>query len=896
VKSVKFFFTGIFSLVLHILISTSSASGLPTDQPGIDDKTNRHYQAYGSDNTVIAFHTTSELSSDSLSLALLDPAENSVVWNSSGHFPLILILFGISLFVLGFFYFKALKTRRQNILSEQRFRILLEANPSAIMIFQNFKLKYVNTSLEQLTGYSRLELLQMEVWQLIHPNSFNHSNAEKISVDQDGFSFRGEFEILTRGKNRVWIDMSTRSINFDDKPAVLATAVDITERKLTEERLSESELRYKTFFSENSASILIIDPQSGIIVDANQAALNYYGYSKAEMLHMNISDIQIMPETKAEIKQDAIADQALLSLRHRLADGSERDVEIYRSLLRINSNYFNYCLIFDVTERRIIEKELKEAKEQAEEANKVKSFFVSTVSHEIRTPLNAIIGLTDLIIEGERLSDEQMKYMQSIKFSSDHLLGIINDVLDFSKLEAGKVSLEIIDFDLINLVSECVKTIEFKARDKNILVNLELDASLPPVLKGDPSRLRQIMLNLLSNALKFTDEGHIDVHVKLEQLNNDHVEVKFSVSDTGKGIAPDKQGSLFQSFTQAEADTSRKYGGTGLGLSICKKLVELQKGHIGLKSIEGMGSTFWFTLSYLVSDKTFIPDRSRIASIQRRELKGVKILLAEDDKMNQFVMKKTLEKWQVELDIAQNGKEAVEKLARNTYNLVLMDLHMPELDGYEAISIIRDPGSAVLNHHIPVIALTADVTPETRIRVKEAGMNDLITKPSEQGIMYEKIVAVICNEKSFFVEKTPEEKIPEPDHRPSIEKTKRRITKALTDIFDDDVEGIVALIVKFLKEIPWTIVGINEAFFDHDMDTLGKLVHKIKPGYSYLGFNEVSEKITRIQELAKEGIHHDRIEILCKELDEDSRNIISILREVHKDFISENSMKLPKQI
>jgi PAS domain S-box-containing protein len=892
VKSLKLSVTGFFSLLLiliSIFIIIENATGLPTRPPGIDSKKLRSQTEKGSDDKSLHVSENQDSTTlyDSFFALLGNDPDNQII------LAVVMSLLAISIFILGVLFFKTVRTRRQHEVSEKRFRVLLEANPSAIMIFQNFKLKFVNSSLEKLTGYSRMELLQMEVWQLVHPSSFKSGSSEKISVDHDGFSFRGEFEIITKDRSTVWIDMSTRSINFDDKPAVLATAIDITERKITEERLSDSELRYKTFFAKNSASMLIIDPQTSRIVDANHAAVCFYGYKREELMNMNILDLNVLTqeEIDEEVKQAAYEQRAHHILKHKLADGTERDVEIYNSIVKINSVYFNYCLIFDVTERRRIEKELQQAKELAEDANRVKSFFISTVSHEIRTPLNAIIGLTNLIIDGEKLSEEQMKYMQSIKFSSDHLLGIINDVLDFSKLEAGKVLLEKIDFDPVNLISECVKTIEFKSRDKNIKVNMELDSTIPHVLKGDPSRLRQILLNLLSNAEKFTEEGNIDVQAKLLRLSPEKVEIRFSVSDTGKGIAADKQNSLFQSYTQEDSETSRKYGGTGLGLSICKKLVELQNGEIGLKSVEGVGSTFWFILSYDISEKTFLPDMTKMPSLKARDMKGIKILLAEDDRMNQFVMRKTLEKWNIELDIAQNGKEAVEKLMQNHYSLVLLDLHMPELTGYEVINIIRDTKSGVLNHYIPVLALTADVTSETQLKVRESGMNDFITKPCEPAIMYEKIISAINNQKTYFVEKQPDENTQDIEIAQNFEKSKVRIRKALTDIFDDDVEGIVALIVKFLKEIPWTIVGINEAFFDQDMETLGRLVHKIKPGYHYLGFSEVSDKITRIQELAKSGNNIDALEALCRELDDDSRRIIFILREVHKDFLRENSMK-----
>ncbi len=907
-------FITIFSLVLILLLSTIvqlvSASGPPEVIPVVNSETKKNnlapteWEVYvlpaDQSYSTALIGKTDYIPSTRISSHLTSADINSAA-NSSPHyspflirnFLVTIVLLFLCMAILGVLLVRAGKSRKEYQNTERRFKTLLEANPSAIMIFQNFKLRYVNSSLVNLTGYSQEELLQMEVWQLIHPSSFNNVNNEKVCLEKDSFNFRGEFQIITKSRSNLWIDLSTRSIDFDNQPAVLATAIDITERKITEERLSESESRYKNFFSKNSATMLIVDPETGSIENANQAAINYYGFPKDTLLSMNIDDINVMSaqEIEKEKQQAKQEHREHYYLKHKLADDTLRDVEIYTSLIKVGTSELNYCLVFDITERRKIEMELKKAKEIAEEANRVKSFFVSNVSHEIRTPLNAIVGLTDLILDGGNLSAEQMKYMESIKFSSDHLLGVINDVLDFSKLEAGKVSLEEIDFDVVTLVSECVKTIDFKAKEKNIEINTEIDSNLPAVLKGDPSRLRQILLNLLSNAVKFTEEGHIDVQVKLLKLNTEKVEVRFSVSDTGRGIPLEKQGLLFQSFTQAESDTTRKYGGTGLGLSISKKLVELQQGTIGLKSIEGMGSTFWFALNYQISDKAYLPDMNKVSQ-RMRDIKGIKILLVEDDRMNQFVMRRILEKWHADLEIAHNGREAIEKLEKNDYNVVLMDLHMPELNGYEAATLVRDPNSKVRNHEVPILALTADVTSETRQRVKEAGMNDFITKPSDQGIIYEKIVLAVSNVKKTFIEKKQEPENADSSNLYSTEKYKLRIRKALTDIFDEDTEGILALISKFLKEIPRTIVGINEAFFDQDLALLDKLVHKIKPGYSYMGFSEVSDKISRIQELSKSDNNIAEIENLCKELDEDSRFIILVLREMHKEFIKDISMRM----
>ncbi len=938
------------------------------------------------------------------------------------NFLVITILLTISLLITLFLWIHNYRARSKVQKSEESFKDLLEASPSAIMIFQNFRLFYVNTALEKLTGFERKELLDMEIWQLIDPESLRNLNNDQVFVQHNGFNFRSEFQIITKSKEKRWIDFSTRSIDFEGKHAVLASSVDITdkknyeqkliaaeeryalivlatsdgvwdydivtdtlylsdqwmnmlgyhkdelesklstwislvhendqlkvnkildklisgnsssfkteyrmrckdgqykwiaasfsvvfgkqnkalrilgthsditERKMAIERLKESELRYKSFFSKNSAVMLIIEPDTGKIQFANQAAVDYYGYDADSLRQMNILDINIMDseEVRAEEQNAEKEERSYHYFKHKLADGSIRDVEVYSSTMHIRSQTLQYIIVFDITKRIQAEKDLQKAKDEAEEANKVKSLFVSNVSHEIRTPLNAIIGLTELITDEQDLSPQLRENIKSIKYSSDHLLDVINDVLDFSKLEAGKVVLEQTDFDIFSLVKESSKTIGFKAKEKGITTRVDIQPNIPKVLKGDPSRLKQILLNLLSNAVKFTSEGSIDIKVNIMEMDGSRVNLKFAVSDTGIGIPEDVQSTIFESFMQAASDTSRKYGGTGLGLSICKKLVDLQKGTIGLESSEGAGSTFWFTISYLISEKAYLPDISRLGG-QRKSLQDVKILLVEDDKMNQFVMKQLLKKWHAELEIAENGQEAIDLLSVKKFDLVLMDLHMPHLNGYEATAIIRDPSSAVLDHKVMVIALTADVTAETKERVQKAGMNDFISKPCDQEIIFEKIHRSILNKKTEFVEKKQDEELRLEVEKPRNENIKLRIKKALADIFDDDLESTLSLISRFLKEIPRTIIGINEAFYDKDYETLGKLVHKIKPGYSYMGFSEVTGKIHKIQMLTKDLNDLQELEKLCKELDDASRDIIRLLREIQSEYIKNDSVNM----
>lgn len=377
------------------------------------------------------------------------------------------------------------------------------------------------------------------------------------------------------------------------------------------------------------------------------------------------------------------------------------------------------------------------ASRKAEEAAESKQQFMSTMSHEIRTPLNEVIGITNLLLQSSPRED-QMDYIKTLRFSGNHLLTLVNDVLDYNKMESGKIIFEQARFNLTDFLKDIMRSYSYRLKSKNLGFDIIKENELPDEVIGDSIRLNQILSNLLSNALKFTNTGGIYLIVKVLERTKDKTTIEFRVKDTGLGIAKDKHDMIFESFTQASPDTTRHYGGTGLGLAICKKLVELQGGKISVESEPGKGSTFVFDLSFGISEKSD-KDQAGDVSESYTGLEGKKILMAEDNKINFFVANKFLEGWGVKVTHAENGKIALEILEKEDFDLVIMDLHMPVMDGIEATTLIRKSENPRISS-MPVVALTAAIMSESHDKIENLSINDYVLKPFKPRDLFEKIL------------------------------------------------------------------------------------------------------------------------------------------------------------
>ena len=516
---------------------------------------------------------------------------------------------------------------------------------------------------------------------------------------------------------------------------------------------------------------------------------------------------------------------------------------------------------FDIRDHVNQEKRLRKAKERAEKATLAKQDFLSTMSHEIRTPLNVVIGMARLLMD-EDPKPEQVDYLKSLQFSANNLLVIINDILDFSKIEAGKVKLEKISFSVREVVEGVAKAFSFQAEEKNVSLKVSLSEALPEQVLGDQTRLTQILNNLVSNALKFTERGFVSIHAYPIQAKGQEPEIGFEVKDTGIGISANKMDSIFRSYTQAQADTNRKFGGTGLGLTICKKLVELQKGKIQVKSKEGIGSTFSFTVVY---EKSSASAPVAYEESELPSLEGIRLLLVDDNPSNRMVARSFLEKMNVQVDHAEDGRAAFEAVKTYAYDIVLMDLQMPQMNGYEATQAIRKLGGQY--EKLPIIALSADVM-GAKDRVREAGMNDYMAKPFSPETLYRKIsqnIGLIAREAVPVEEET-------------------LTLRDIAEQYGNDYAFITHLLGTMRNSFEKFPQEIETAVKEQNLHDLRRLIHKMLPSIKMTENQELQYQLTQLkQAMSREETNKRHIQQLLATIKKLATTSITLINEIAQE-------------
>ena len=639
---------------------------------------------------------------------------------------------------------------------------------------------------------------------------------------------------------------------------VVIVARDVTAQKLASQ--------YARSLIEASLDPLFTINPAGKITDMNDASVNITGIAREQLIGTDFFDYFTEPQKAREGYQEVFAKGFVADYPLTIRDHKLTDVLFNGSVYKDDrGNVLGIVVVArDITEQKRIENEMTEAKvfaelatEIAEEAKhkaedatglaedatriaedavKAKQQFLSNMSHEIRTPMNAIIGFTKVVLKTE-LSTKQREYLDAIKISGDALIVLINDILDLAKVDAGKMSFEQTPFKITASLSAMLHLFETKIQEKNLELIKDYDERIPNVLVGDPVRLHQIILNLVSNAVKFTNEGKITVSTRLLSEDAEKATVEFMITDTGIGIPANKIDYIFENFQQATSGTARLYGGTGLGLAIVKKLVEAQGGEIALKSKLKEGSSFSFSLNFRKTKAE--AEVESVIHIPDEESKNIKVLVVEDIALNQLLMKTLLDDFGFERDIAANGKIAIEKLQAKSYDIILMDLQMPEMNGFEATEYIRNK----MNSKIPIIALTADVTTVDLAKCRSVGMNDYIAKPVDERVLYSKIVGL--------VKKAHPVNIPMDVLFSSVKKPRCIDLDYLNLRTKSNPVVMMEMISLYLEQTPPLILAMKKGFEQKDWASLHSAVHKMIPSFSIMGIHISFENMAKkVQEYA----------------------------------------------
>lgn len=677
----------------------------------------------------------------------------------------------------------------------------------------------------EFVGASREEeVLGRDDYQLFPEESAQQSREEDLIVLKGHSILNKETLNVRKDGSKTWFLTSKVPLHneLEEIVGLVGIGIDITEQKKAQEALRKQEALYR-LVSENSHDVISLHSLDGTFEFVSPSCIELHGYTENELIG-KVGTEFIYPDDAAKIIEMAPV------LRKKWENGEQVEPIQFRLMSRhrglvwvenvMKPIWTNGILtgfqstLRDISTRKEYEIALREAKEKAESATRAKSQFLSMMSHEIRTPMNAILGITDLLLD-ERLSASQNEKLKLLKFSGQNLLSIINDVLDFSKIEADKIEIEHVSFHLGDLVHRTVDVLRARVTETAVTLTCEIDDALPPYVKGDPLRLNQILTNLIGNALKFTHMGKVEVRVRSVSPEF----IRFEISDTGIGIPADKLDTIFESFTQAASDTARHFGGTGLGLAITKRLLTRMGSQIKVTSELGKGSVFQFDLPF---DPGTALEKPEEAMTVISELSG-RVLLVEDNRINQVVANNFLTRWGLDVTIAQEGTEAIEIIRQRNIDLILMDLQMPGLDGYEATQQIRQLPDSYFQQ-IPIVALTADAMSSTKEKVMNAGMNDLVGKPFEPLALYQVLAKYVTPLRQRVV----------------------KLKEALDVYTDKDISyqrELTSLLFTNLQELQ---VAVRESVTQKDVVTFRKILHKMKTTLTILSDKQLDDSLRNL--------------------------------------------------
>ncbi|MCI5055468.1 MAG: PAS domain S-box protein [Flavobacteriales bacterium] len=668
-------------------------------------------------------------------------------------------------------------------------------------------------------------------------------------------NFNGQFQL--RKMSPVYDDNGQLKM-------VMGYGVDVTNIKEAEQEIKAQEEKFRTVFDQSNDGIILHDFR-GVILDVNDRLCEMLDYSKKEILALNILDLHPSSELKkSEESFLRIAQKGYdnFEILFKKANRSAIEAEVSASIIEIKGKKYIQGTIRDITLRKSTERQMIEAKDLAENAVKARENFLANMSHEIRTPMNAILGMSKLL-QSDKNTEKEARYLKSIRGSAQNLLVIINDILDFSKIDSGKLEFENVGFKIKDLVSQVVSTNEYRVTEKDIVLKMEFDAAIDDqlVCLGDPTRLTQILTNLIGNAVKFTEKGEVLILVDVLENTGTNIQLRFTVHDTGIGIPESKIDKIFEGFSQADSSTTRRYGGTGLGLSITRKLILLQGGGIRVHSVEGQGSDFIVRLGYQIGSGNDLPSDHHKEIVA--DLSGMKVLLVEDNKINQFFATSLMEPWGLKISIANNGKEAVELVGKESFDLILMDIQMPVMDGMEATKKIRDE----LKIKTPIIALTANAIKGDEEKYLAIGMDDYLSKPFEAEDLNQKITKYMSKLSETHVENDALFVEIDSELQPLFDLTKLKKQATGNMVF---VNKMVKL---FLEETPPSLKTLELSLKEGNWERVKAIVHKMKPSFKILGIKHWEDQMPVLEKWAdqmseenKEGELIESIQDLLKQM------------------------------
>ena len=648
----------------------------------------------------------------------------------------------------------------------------------------------------------------------------------------------------------------------------------INSRKQAEQMLRISEEKYRNITANMRLGLLEVDNDE-IITFANQSFCEMSGYTLPELMGAKASLLFAKDEQAAilrqknELRKQGHSDAYEISLNNK---NGEQKWWLISGAPHYNDKgelIGSIGIHLDITKQKKLEYDLMEAKLQAERSAQAKELFLANMSHEIRTPMNAIMGMSHQLNK-TTLNSRQSLFLDAIHNSAEHLLVIINDILDISKIEAGKLNLEHIGFSITTIVKSAVQVMQHKAEEKGLMLSISIDDNINKVLIGDPYRFKQVLLNMISNSIKFTEKGGVQVNCTLHGSTDSSQLLRVTITDTGIGMDENYLGQLFTNFSQEDNSVARKYGGTGLGMSICKKLIELMNGTIDVTSKKNQGTSITFTLPFIIGNECDLPEKEEI-NFDSSILKGSRILLVEDNEMNRLVATTVLEHYEVDFAEAVNGETAVAMLKKEQFDLILMDVQMPVMNGIEATKIIRKEISTT----IPIIALTANAIKGESDKCIAAGMNGYISKPFEEATLVRTIGSLLGKEIKVNAVAVQKEIPPGTDNLFDLANLRK--------LSFGDEKFVAKVVSLFIKTAPESVSAMKKALEQNDFEKVKSVAHSLKPSIDSLGIAGMKTKIREIESFA---FAHEPTDHLHKLIEESDEIIASVIVSFQKQFAS----------